>query len=353
MKTDLASAPTSGRAATQSPTAPAPALVLRTILVPTDFSLPATEALRRAEHFARHAGARLVLLHAFDNTEFTDAAAADLGSIGPLAQYRAQARLAAAKELEAVAQASRDRGLEVETRFCVGHPARLITATAAEVGADLIVLSTHGRTGWKRLVLGSVAESVVRFAPCPVYSLHAHPDSSAEVSAIPTAAPVDTLAGAPLRLRRILVPTDFSPAAACALPWAEKLARESDAIVTLLHVFSPSKLAPAHVGSTGFGLATPLVEIYVRQVREDIERQLHALCDSLRARGLTVETLQLDGEPAERVCGAAQSMHSDLVVLATKGVSGWDRPLVGSTAERIVRYANSPVLVVRSAPAGS
>lgn len=323
-------------------------LVLRTILVPTDFSLPATEALRRAEQFASHAGARLILLHAFDNTDFMDDGLSDLGSMGPLAQYRAQARLVAAKELEALASAARARGLEVETRFCLGHPARLITATAAEVGADLIVLSTHGRTGWKRLVLGSVAESVVRFAPCPVYSLHAHPDSSAEVSAIPSTTPANTLAGAPLRLRRLLVATDFSAAAAKALPWAEKLARESGAIVTLLHVFSPSKLAPAQVGSTGFGLATPMLELYLRQAREDIGHQLDELCIGLRARGLTVETLLLEGEAAERVCAAAHSMHSDLVVIATKGVSGWDRPLVGSTAERIVRYANSPVLVVRS-----
>lgn len=320
------------------------ALRLRTILVPTDFSAPAAEAVRRAEQFAQHAGARLILLHVFDDTDYIVADSTGLGLMGPLADYRAQARSVAEKELEAMADAARDRGLQAEARFCVGHAARQITAIAGDCDADLIVLSTHGRTGWKRLVLGSVAESVVRYAPCAVYTHHAHPDTASDAS---SAEPTRGLAQAPLRLRRILVATDFSGAADRALPWAETLAKEAGAMLTLLHVFSASKLTPGGVDNTGFGLATPLVESIVRDVRNGVASQLDALCRAARTRGVHAETLLLEGEAAARVSEAAHSMQSDLIVLATHGHTGWDRPLLGSTAERVVRHAHAPVLVVR------
>lgn len=318
---------------------------LRTILVPTDYSEPAAEAVRRAAQLAQTVGARLVLLHVFDDADFLVTDSMGLGLMGPLAEYRAQARGVAEKELEAQAQALRDRGLQAEARFCVGHPARQITATATECRADLIVMSTHGRAGWKRLTLGSVAESVVRHAPCPVYTHHAHPETAGD----PTLPSHNgkTLSQPPLRLRRILVPSDLSLASSQALPWAESLAKESGAILTLLYVFTPSRLTPGGVGSGGLGLATPLMEGIVREVRKEIEEQFHALGKAVRERGTEAEVLFLEGDASERITAAAESIHCDLIVLATRGHTGWDYPLLGTTTERVVRHAHAPVLVVR------
>lgn len=342
---DTASAlPAAGSSTPPPPAAPEPLLGLRTVLVPTDFSLPCAAALARAVQLARRTGARLILLHVLDDSY--QHRRTDREITGELKEYQLQARHMAEQELVSLANLSRAHGVAVESRFCTGHAARQITAVAAECQADLIVLSTHGRTGLRRLVLGSVAEAVVRHAPCPVLTTHTHREDVSPTP-IPEVGSAGRLTEPPLHLRRIVVPTDFSKRAAEALERAEELARDAGAILTLLHVFQPPRFGFAAAGSTGFGLAGPLVESAVRQVRADVADDLRVLGEEVRARGLTVETLCLEGDTAERICAVSASVQADLLVLSTQGLTGWDRPFLGGTAERIVRQSESPVLVIR------
>jgi nucleotide-binding universal stress UspA family protein len=137
-----------------------------------DFSEPSVDTLREAARLARRDGAGLTLVHVFAPPQTV---APELGTLMPEqleAAIRAELapRLAAAKaEAEAAAP-----GVPVDTVLLAGRPAHEIVALAEARGIDLVVVGTHGRTGLRRAVLGSVAEHVVRSAPCPVLVFRRH-----------------------------------------------------------------------------------------------------------------------------------------------------------------------------------
>lgn len=140
-------------------------LSIRRVLVPLDFSEHALKALRHARGFARQYRARLLLLHVVEPM----ACPSDLGYTPVITDEMVEEirREAGARLDEAVA-AEQGRGIECEGLLRFGRPYLEITEAADEAGADLIVLTTHGYTGLKHVVLGSTAERVVRHAPCPV-----------------------------------------------------------------------------------------------------------------------------------------------------------------------------------------
>ena len=135
----------------------------RRILVATDFAESAEEALARAVDLGRTHGAELLLLHVFvDLPAYPEVSAGRVEAI-----YEEQRRWVEA-ELERQARRARSQGLLARPVLRTGAPASTIAEVAAEERADLVVVGTHGRTGLDRLVVGSVAERVVRLAPCPV-----------------------------------------------------------------------------------------------------------------------------------------------------------------------------------------
>jgi nucleotide-binding universal stress UspA family protein len=145
---------------------------IRHILVPHDFGDPSAAALTYAEHLARALGARITLLHVVeDPAEGGDDAAELVHQLAPaLREHVSEVLLDA---LETVASRARGGGVAVAAKVRVGRPWCEIDAEAAEGGFDLIVMGTHGRHGLARGLLGSVAEKVVRTAPCPVLTVHA------------------------------------------------------------------------------------------------------------------------------------------------------------------------------------
>jgi universal stress protein A len=142
------------------------------ILVPTDFSPTADEALDYAFGLAERFGASLELLHVLDDPFVTDGMSAE-AYITEAPMIRT-AMLQDAREKLRHRAGSCEAGVQVETEVLFGHGARTIAEYAAERGADLIVMGTHGRTGFAHLLVGSVAERLVRTAPCPVLTVR-HP----------------------------------------------------------------------------------------------------------------------------------------------------------------------------------
>lgn len=321
--------------------APSP-LRLETILVPTDFSEPSANALRCAEQLARETGARIVLLHSFDASAYSAALAPSLALTGLVASYHAHARGVAEGQLTDLAQASRERGFRTEARFCDGAAAEQITDSGHACAADLMVLSTHGRTGWRRFLLGSVAEKVLRVAPCPVLCLHGRLDPQIP----PAEAGATGLTAAPLQLRQILVTTDFSPAAETAFPWAERLARAAGAKLTLLHVLEPGKVLEPTPSEAAPEPAGREFELVHGGIREALLQSLAQTCGRWESAGCAAEPLLIHGQPPECICQSAHDTQADLIVLASQGTTEWQRAFLGSTAERVVRGAGCPVLVV-------
>jgi nucleotide-binding universal stress UspA family protein len=129
------------------------------ILVPMDFSPDAEQALEQAVALAQQFQARITLLHAIHLPVTTEVA---------LTAYLSEMEASAQRGMETYQKRVADAGLPVETLVLVGVPYRRIIDTAADESADLIVMGTHGRTGVQHWMLGSVAERVVRLAPCPV-----------------------------------------------------------------------------------------------------------------------------------------------------------------------------------------
>jgi nucleotide-binding universal stress UspA family protein len=147
------------------------------ILVPTDFSDPSIDALELAVEMARRFGASITLFHAQEMPTyvFPDA----VMPVTP--QVVAELEKSSQSELDRLAGRVRSAGVPVSTRSVVGPNDAEICRYAEEMGADLIVMGTHGRTGLRHVLLGSVAEKVVRRAPCPVLTVrpqavaaHAH-----------------------------------------------------------------------------------------------------------------------------------------------------------------------------------
>jgi universal stress protein A len=144
------------------------------IVCPTDFSEPSYVALQTADELASHFSAELLLIHVVSpvpvyQTPITPTASSS--SAGFVDSYQQELEVYARKLLEQIAQERLTEGTESRTRVCLGDAANEIVETATDEDADLIVIATHGLTGWRRFMFGSVAEKVVRVAQCPVLTI--------------------------------------------------------------------------------------------------------------------------------------------------------------------------------------
>ena len=188
--------------------------------------------------------------------------------------------------------------------------------------ADLIVMGTHGRSGTDRLLMGSVAEEVVRKAKCPVLTIRA------DGSVAPGQA-----------VRRILVPLDFSELSEQALLHAKELALTYGARLDLLHVVEEVTLPNAY--------GVEPVNIVVPEVVENSERYLADLAERVLGHEHIVAHV-ITGYAVSTILDFAGRNEIDLMVIATHGRTGLERWMMGSVAERVVRRAPCPVFTVKS-----
>jgi nucleotide-binding universal stress UspA family protein len=145
-----------------------------------------------------------------------------------------------------------------------------------------------------------------------------------------------------LHLKKILVPYDFSGYSTKALNYALKFAEQFDAEVIALHVVQPMPILPTDV------LAAPVMADPIGDQVPAIESRLREMCRrTASVQRLTVTPMVLIGTPYERIVETADEENVDLIVIATHGYTGFKHFYMGSTAERVVRHAPCPVLVVR------
>jgi len=186
----------------------------------------------------------------------------------------------------------------------------------------MIALATHGRTGLSRLILGSVAERVLRLSPVPVLVLR--PFSSYEIAK--TGRPEDE------PLRKILVPVDGSELQRAVVPHASALAQVFGARIVLLHVRAPV-----------------MDQDRTAAEDEEIGKARHALRETaieFSAAGVACLTLLEEGEAASRILGIARDHDVDLIAMATHDRRGIARWVSRSTTERVLQGARVPLLVV-------
>jgi nucleotide-binding universal stress UspA family protein len=146
-----------------------------------------------------------------------------------------------------------------------------------------------------------------------------------------------------MRIRSILLPTDFSECASCALSYATSLAREFKASIICVHVIEP--VVPT-VGYTGITEPLPIADIS-DQLEDSATRELPKVAECEECAGLEIEEVIVHGDAAAEIVRVAKEREIDLIVIASHGRTGLGRMLFGSTAEEVVRHASCPVLVVK------
>jgi nucleotide-binding universal stress UspA family protein len=212
----------------------------------------------------------------------------------------------------------------VEPKAAEGDPAREILAEAAS--ADLIVMGTHGRSGFERLMLGSVAEKVLRKATCSVLTIPLSAPAAAET--------------VPAHFRRIVAAVDFSEVSMCALRHAASLAAEVDAHLIVMHVIeAPERLE--------LWIDREKATSYVREWTEGAEQRLRsAVSHGVREYAHVVQRVET-GRAYREILRVADEQQADLIVMGAHGHSVVETMFVGSTAQHVVRAATCPVLMVR------
>jgi nucleotide-binding universal stress UspA family protein len=292
-------------------------LTLSRVLCPTDFSEVSAKAEAYATALAEHYEASLHLLHVDPPMPVM----APYGEIPVDVRLFEEQREQALADLAAAGDRARARGVDTATSVRGGHAAREILAVVDEQAADLLVIGTHGRGGVEHLLLGSVAEKIVRKAPCPVMVVPpaAHPETG-------------------VLFKRILCPVDGSAASADAVAFALSLARETDGELTLLYVVEP---VPA---SGEFGALD--VEEY-RRLGEGHARKVlaEAVAPDVRAWCRVSERVAL-GKPSERILDTARVEHADVIVMGVRGRGAIDLMAFGSTTNDVIRRAECPVIAV-------
>jgi nucleotide-binding universal stress UspA family protein len=303
-------------------------LEIHRILCPIDFSEHSRRSLQYAAATARWYGARLTVLHvlrympSFDLVPLLASDTTERIWLDDL--QRQQLAEAADRFVKDVVGHGAEVDLEVRDAAQV-H--REIVARAEAIHADLVIMGTHGRSGYERLLLGSITEKVLRSAAAPVM-------------VVPRQAGTAVPAG-DVTFDRVLCAIDFSPVSVSALTYAMSLAEEADATLTLVNVIDVPEQPDADGGVVDVALAQARAA-----ARADRLSRLRALVPESVRTYCRLDTTVEEGKPYREILRLAAEKESDLVVIGAQGHGPLGQMLFGSTANHVVRAAPCPVLAV-------
>lgn len=281
------------------------------ILVPLDGSQLAERILAWVRWLARPAGTPIELLTVVD----------------PAARPAVWSGDASRTYLENVAHYYFPASVPVTTAVDRGEPASVIVDRAKEDRDCLIALATHGVSGMRRWLLGSIASKVVQTAANPLLLVR------------PAEGPDDSATDP----RTVLVPLDGSGLAEQILSQVADLAKMMKLEVHLLRVYT----LPVHAFIVADGLMAQGPGPFREELRGEAETYLSGKAEQLRADGLKVVTTALEGDPASEINDIARKTSNNLIAMTTHGRTGIGRWVLGSVAEKVIQHSRDPVLIVR------
>ena len=289
------------------------------ILVPIDFSSFSDKALEFALEIAERFKSNLALLHAV--VLFRD----DINEEQQLQEYEEwlkmhESRLTSHMHINKKKAAKRE--IEVETHILRGiSPADVILDFLNDHNFDLIVMGTHGRTGLKHLFQGSVAEKIVRLSPVPVLAVHRSVTK--------------------FQVQKILVPIDFSSYSKEATDYAIAIAQNLNAQIDFIHVIE-QEIHPSFYASgikSIFQIDKGLKDRVIYNMKDFLADQI--------SPDIQVNFLVREGRAHKEIVDYSKENNSNIIVIATHGLTGLDYILLGSTTEKVIRWANCPVLTIK------
>jgi nucleotide-binding universal stress UspA family protein len=218
----------------------------------------------------------------------------------------------------------------VETHVRLGTPADEIIDVADDSDESLVVMTTHGRTGIGRWIYGSVADKVVHAAESPVLLIRSGTGKPGEAT-----------------ISKIVLSLDGSAYSEAALPFAKSLARTFEAELHVVRVAETANLySTLGYESYAPGSAQPMTDI-VEMMVADCKKYISSVTKSLRDEGFIVHGVVLEGFAGEELLQYEHKVEPDLMVMATRGRSGFQRFIFGSVAERVLKMGRTPVLMVK------
>ena len=309
------------------------------IVAPLDGSTLALQALPYARLIAASTGATLVLVKAL-NTPPADlmslaaeGSTADAVPSTPTPEHwaglRERARADSARQLDDAAGPARRQGLNVETVLKEGDPVEAIAEEADKDEQTLIAMSTHGRSGVGRWLMGSVTDRVVREGK------HATLIVRAQAGDVTSSSP---------RLSRVLLPVDGSPLSEAALPHAAAMAQALGCGVTAIRAVPIQTLGEAFADY----VPTDQSAVFAAEVQAEAESYLARIVPEIGAAGVdSVDGKVVTSNPGNAILDEVGDSGERLVVMATHGRTGVGRWLMGSVTDRVIRHSPGPVLVIR------
>lgn len=304
---------------------------LNKILFPVDLSPCSAAAARYAFAIAKAFGATIEAIHAYVPPPYV--------SPGVMVQLSHDSRESLAtyamRELEDELRSFLERrslpGVPISSQVMPGSAYECIMETIEGGGYDLVVMGTHGYTGIKHFLLGSVTQRVVRHSDIPVMTIR-HDGSEEDEREI--------------TLKRILVPVDFSSGSRAAFELARYLAKRLDAALDVVHVYYTPK------GDYGRMLVKVPADQGMRALGEVVETQARAELDAFIGQiddgSYPIQVRLTHGKPYARIISLVEEQAHDLVVIGTHGRTGLSRLVMGSVTEKVVRFAPCPVVTTHA-----
>lgn len=299
------------------------------ILVPLDGSKLAEAALPTAAWLSEKLGAEVILIHVIEQD--------------------APQEVHGDRHLTDEEEACRYLGSIEENYFSSGHVsshvhtekvqdvARSIAEHSGELKPDLILMCTHGKSGWGDIVAGSIAQQVVGQSDVPILLIHpveAEGDEEALKGATPW-----------VLFRRALVALDESPEHEAALPVAAELARKLEISLHLFSVVHTLGSLPGERAASGWMLPNT-TRAMLDMLEESARERLEALAATWRSAGLTVTTEVRRGDPAQQILAGARSAEVGMLILPTHGKAGMNAFWSGSVGPKVVSSTRLPVLLI-------
>jgi nucleotide-binding universal stress UspA family protein len=295
------------------------------ILLPTDLSEASLAALRYAAAIARWYGGQITALHVAPTLDPTLVRG---GAGAPTTVVTPRSIEDALRDVLAAAPDAIAAGLDFRYVVQAGSAATAIATFAASDATSLIVMGTHGRSGFDRLVAGSVTEKLLARTPCPVLTI---PPQAADRPEAAT-------------FKHVLCAVDYSPAADRALAFGLDLARQSQGTATVAHVLEwlsdEDVRAHAHYN----------VAEYRRLVHDEARTRLHERLAQESQEWCAIEEIVSVGRPHRELLRLAADRGCDLITMGTQGRGALGLALFGSATQQVVRAAACPVLVVPPVP---
>ena len=296
------------------------------IVVPLDGSQLSEAALAYVVPLARKVESKVVLLHAISDPYgeiFDDAP----DRIEAATAMRREATASADSYITGVVERVSAEGVECEKYLSYGAPASAILEYVAERKPDLIAMSTHGRSGLRRMVVGSVTSAILPRAETP--ALIVHPPEDEEQPEI--------------SFQSLVVPLDMSSRSEAVLPLASELAGALSLDTTLITCIpSPSRL---YIGSVPE--VYPYPDDLPQQALEAREEYLQEVSNTFsEGQSADAHWEILEGGPARKIVEYAEARHNTLIAMCTQGRTGLGRMVLGSITDAVIRAGNIPVLVV-------